>query len=161
LQRGQFLDAGVRYQDLWTWVTYQHVSTVWAPALPYYFGKPRKVFPDPLTAPQPTLEQRYPATMEDVNMKIVRDWSTGGLGLVQGSERDCPLGRYIEDCFPEAVRARTLILVIRDSPHYVSRLHSAEQARYAAVFPALVRVLEANGLSALDVGGDYSELDFV
>jgi hypothetical protein len=161
LQRGQYLDAGVRFQDLWTWVTYQHVSTVWTPASPHYFLRARKVFPDPLTAPQPSLEQRYPVAVEGIAMKIVGAWGAGGLGMVQGGDRNCALARYVHDCFPEAVRPRTLILVIRDSPHYVSRLHSAEQARYAATFPATVRVLEANGLSALDVGGDYSDLDYV
>jgi hypothetical protein len=79
---------------------------------------------------------------------------------VNGTDQECRLSQLIQASFPELARRRTLMLVIRDSPHDVARLSPTEQAKYDVVFLAVVHVLESNGMDALEVGGNYSEWDY-
>jgi hypothetical protein len=155
---GAWLDARLRFQDLWTSVAYHGVSTVWAPDLSPTINRPRKRYADPDGAVgHPT--GQVAVVLDAQNTDIVRSFLAAA-SYAEGPVDDCYLARCIRDCFPEAARRRSLMLVVRDSPRYVGRLSPVEQTAYAAIFPAWVRVLEANGMAALDIAGDYSEQDF-
>jgi lysophospholipase L1-like esterase len=157
---GPRLDASLRFQDLWTTVSYQYLSTVWTPMTSRTLHWPRKKYAD-VPYPQRELDQRYPRSMDEDAMRIVRGMAgPSRLGLTQGGPEDCPLARVVRDCFPAPCRNRTLMLVVRDSPYYVAKLDEQEQQEYARVFPQFVRILEGTGMAAMDVGGDYSEWDF-
>jgi hypothetical protein len=161
LRLGQRLDAALWFQDLWTRVAYSHVSTVGPPQMmTRNFLKPRRTYSEADPLPDPPLEQRYPPSRDDQTFDTLRHWITHGEALVNGTDQECRLSQIIRASFPELSRRRTLMLVTRDSPHDVARLAPTEQARYNAVFIAVVQVLESTGMAALEVGGDYSEWDY-
>jgi hypothetical protein len=161
LQRGARLDATLRFQDLWTTVAYKHLCTIWTPLTPRHFTWPRRRCVEPEHLPQPPLEQRYPPSSAARAREILMVMMQCGPGLLEGTPENSPLIHYLHECFPEECRRRTLMLVMRDSPHYIAQLSSAEQAAYSSVFPAMARALEAGGMPAMDIGADYSEMDYL
>ena len=161
LQRGMRLDASLRFQDCWTTVAHEHFCTVWTPATSGHFTRPRKKYTEGDCA-EPPLGQRYPAGANERAMYIVRNLIRSGSVLLEEETPDgCLLVHLIRNSFPEPTRRRTLLLLPHDSPHYVGQLASAERAAYNRVFPAFVSVLEAEGVSALEVGANYTELDYL
>jgi hypothetical protein len=63
--------------------------------------------------------------------------------------------------FPGPYRARTLVLIPHESPHYVRQLTPAEQDVYRDLAVRQVRILEAAGFASLEVGRGYTEEDFL
>jgi hypothetical protein len=160
LQRGTRLDAALRFQDLWTAVAHQGVCTVWTPQTAGHLTTARREYVE-ADVPQRPLEQRYSPGAEEKARQTLGAWVRYGPDLVRGAAQDCVLIHQLHDCFPEAARRRTLMLLVRDNPYHVAQLASAERAVYDSIFTALAGILEAAGMSALDVGADYSEWDYI
>ena len=71
------------------------------------------------------------------------------------------LANAARNCFPEPGRKRTLLLVLRDSPYYVTKLTHDEQAAYGETAATTVEGLKDVGFSAQEIGRNYSPDDYV
>jgi hypothetical protein len=161
LRRGTGIDRATSNRDLWTAVAYRHVATVWEPTVRASVLRPRCRYPDaePLAGgvfSALPYEQRYPAAHEEACLAMARDWC----GVHQRFTRGADWIRMLQAVFPEEDRRHTLMVGVPDSPHFVRRLTSAEQAAYRATFAAAVTYFEDHGFSALAVGADWTEDDF-
>jgi hypothetical protein len=157
---GARMDATLRFQDLWTRIAYNHVSTVWTPRTAATFYWPRCRYSE-APIPPPRVEERYPAAADDQAMRTVRIMICPNvLDGTRGTAEDCALARLMRGCFPEKCRQRTLMLVVRDSPYYVNQLNGDERTLYDRIFADFVRILEAIGMRSIDVGRDYSSSDY-
>jgi hypothetical protein len=160
MKRGARLDAALRFQDLWTTITYKRLSTVWTPATARQFTRARRKYVEQ-HEPEPPVEQRYRPAAHEHAMWVLRYLIKHGAAVVrEQTPEGCALAYLIHRSFPEECRRRTLMLVARDSPYYIAQLSPTEQLAYDSVFPGLVGALESDGMPALEVGKGYSAADY-
>jgi hypothetical protein len=156
------------FDDLWTAVTYRDFGTVWTPLMPDDWYRARRDFRDVHVTALPR-DQRYGPELMEPEMKRVR------ANLSHGGCRKDDKGRWVEDpaapvwpslvgdareCFPEADRKRTLLVVTTESPYYLNLLTADEREQYFALTRVTADKLEGAGFSALDMGGDFTVDDF-
>ncbi len=170
LARQGRLNAYLYFNDLWNAVAYTRLSTVWHPGAGTHLFRPRKRYADPDAGPPP-LAARYPPFLEAVEAVRMRGWIERGPGLIRGyalpagapdvlDPARSPMCRELWAAFPGPFRARTLLLIPHDSPHYVRQLTPAEQEAYRELALRQVRILEKAGFAALEVGYGYTEEDY-
>ncbi len=75
-------------------------------------------------------------------------------------EKTAELEDRFNEAFPDALRARTLLLVGRDSIFYRRQLTANEIDRDEQGIRDSVRLLRAAGYAALDYGLDFTDLDY-
>jgi hypothetical protein len=171
LRRQGRLNAHLYFNDLWNALAYTRFSTVWTFRVAGHMFRPRKRFLDwePPSAP---LALRYPAAQEAGEMERLRGWVKVGRDMVRGyplspgqpdvlDPKHSLMCRDMRASFPEPCRARTLVLIPHNSPHYVGRLTPAQQEVYRDLAVRQVRILEAAGFASLEVGRHYTEEDFI
>jgi hypothetical protein len=117
----------------------------------------RHKYPDPEVGPLVPFELRHPPELEAIAMNHVRG-SIGWKPSFEGAEPAAAraLGAWI----PSSDRKRTLVLCIPESPYYVHRLGSVEQAQYAEVISMAAAAFERGGFPALEVGKGYTVEDY-
>jgi hypothetical protein len=71
-----------------------------------------------------------------------------------------PMCRQLWAAFPPPFRARTLLLVCHECPHYVGQLTPAEQQTYRELAVLHVQALEKAGFASLEVGRGYGVEEF-
>jgi hypothetical protein len=145
-------DAAAYANDLWTTVAYRWVNTVWVPRLKdKIFLQPRCTYAPPVLPPL-SPDDRCPQVDK-----------ARRLGLLSGLANTCDATGIVESCriaFPGAMRERTCMVVARACPRYTTQLEPSVRNRYEAFFPAAVRALREGGFSALDLGADFTDLDY-
>ncbi len=171
LARQARANACLYFNDLWNALAYTHLSTVWHVAAGTHTFRPRKRYADPGPEPPP-LAQRYLPSQEAAEVGRLRTLAQVGADFVRGyalapgqpdvpdPERS-PMCRQMWAAFPEPFRARTLVLIAHESPHYLRQLTPAEQGAYRDLAVRQVRLLEKAGFPALEVGRAYDEENFV
>jgi hypothetical protein len=157
------LNSAFRFNDLWNALAYEHLSTVWCPAVAHHALRPRKRFHDPHTGPAAPFEARYPPALTAAILQRIRNWLSAGRRLLpyRGAGPEIDLERsdlvsQLRACFPEACRPRTLVLVPHENPYYLGQLAPAEQAASRQLVRDQVRAAEAVGFAALEVGRDFT-----
>jgi hypothetical protein len=164
LRREKWMDSALYFNDLWTRVTYEYVSTVWNRFLSHPVSRPRKVYIDREATPLPA--QRYPPSQDEHHLSVMRGWIKNGRELIGEPEPGNPnaysLERAARRAFAAFMRPHTLIVVVRESPHYTDQFSPHERDQYDRLFPATVAVLEKLGFAALAAGqgftaGDYND----
>jgi hypothetical protein len=165
LQRGLHLDAFLSYRDLWTGVAYTSFSTIWHPLLEGTFTQARERYvPTDTTAYASQHSPNDPVALDGVRnlLRSSPDFvlrETGGAVRVNPAYTT-PMTRELQQCFPEELRQRTLLVVNHLNPYRVQQLTPEEQKRYYDLFPATVTIAEAAGLSALEIGRQYTVEDY-
>jgi hypothetical protein len=160
------LDTLLRFDDLWTTVSYRGVSTVWTPKTAASPWKARRRYDDPYSRDFPPIPERYPASGEEQQRTLAgevgnRHWDGAAAARPEPDYSDSPLIRHFSQCFPRSLRPHTLVVVNRFSPRFLRRLDAATLKRHNADFPETIRALEQAGFAAMDLGKAYTELDFV
>jgi hypothetical protein len=164
-----WLDRALRFRDLWNWVGYEYIFTIQNPIVPHMPGAilPRKDFPDSETdfESQP-FENRFRPEYMDAEMRIVRAFS-GNFYFrdFQGHWRLKPFARMEFDrvaggAFPDDLKARTLIMLSGNSPHYLKELSADEKLRDDLAYREGVAEWKKMGYASDDYGRDYDETDF-
>lgn len=180
LRTRERLDRLFYAHDLWNKVTYEHVNTVWGN---YSLGltnflRPRKAYRDPAQdRTNTTLAERYlPATFE-AEMINVRGCSQYAYGVVDATgfhERKDASGQWtlyepswnnfsagIKGAIPEPLKKRTLILMSKNSPYYLTRLTADEQERDTLAYDHAVKMWKAGGYDSLTYGGkEFTDFDY-
>lgn len=162
LRRGARLDGWLHVQDLWTRVTHDHVSTVWNRLLDASFLRPRRVYED-IEHPV-SVSRRYPPTADAREMAVIRAWITGGRDLIgdpyEGPANPYVLERAARRVVPTVLRPHTLLVVVRESPHYLDRLTNRERDQYERLLTATAATVEKVGVSGMVAGRGLTADDF-
>jgi hypothetical protein len=165
------LNSIVRQDDFWNWIGYQYIFTV-----PTFYTSewpkviwPRKRLKDeevnqgelPFSAPD-----RYGSAKEAIEMEITRGFTSAayhkdenGVWAIIPEARQSFLD-YAKTAFPDRLKPRTLLLVSRNSPWYVSKLTPDEMVREDLGYRDTVKLLESLNYGALEYGRDFSNADF-
>jgi hypothetical protein len=164
----EWLDSLFFFQDLWNYVTFTQVNTVWGLYLPSFLS-PRNSYADPEPdSLQTPLSVRFPndAAATAVEMNIVRGdsvyaYNKGPDGKWQIYQ---PLWDEFEKeaaaVFPAQLKKRTLILLGYAAPYFLSRLAPDEVERSDLTYQHSVQEWEKSGYEALIYGKNYVLDDF-
>jgi len=164
-----WLDRGLRFHDLWNWVGYEYFFTVNNPVTPHLMQAvfPRKDLEDDERDFNDTaFSDRFRAENNGAEMNIVRAFSEHFLfKSKRGEWLPIPYLRMVfEDvakgAFPNDLKARTLIMLSRNSPFYLRKLTADELEREDAAYRAGVSEWQKMGYAAADYGRDYKDEDF-
>jgi len=162
-------DAWLRFRALWNWFSSTRAFTFPTPLTPEpgRAFQPRQAFadrePDFETLPW---SDRFPARALALETEITRNTSIkyyvptpdGGWKLNDFEQQQ--FRKFALAAFPESLRSRTLIVVSRNSPHYVRQLSAAEQARDDLAYRDTVAAWRALGFPATEYGADFEPEDF-
>jgi lysophospholipase L1-like esterase len=166
---GTYLDNFLRFRDLWNWVGYKYFFTIQNPITP---DLPRAVwardrFDDIENDFEDTpMSLRFLPEYRDAEMKIVRGFSSiYYVKDARGNWRTDPkfmkdFNRVVGGAFPEDLRARTLVMLSRNSPLYLRQLTPDEALREDASYRDCESVWRQFGYAADDYGRDYDDSDF-
>lgn len=169
LALGARLDAWLRFRDLWNWWSFRYFftfpTTQTAAADRAFRARNHFVDQEPDFEAMP-LSDRFSPKFFDVEMTITRNTtaqfyqSDGSGGWVPYVPEHTQFRKIAAAAFPDKVKARTLIVLARNSPYYASRLSAAEQARDELAFRDGVRLWQELGYAAMAYGTDFEEADF-
>jgi len=166
-----WVDRVLRHRDLWNRVAMERLFTVpsfYTPRLPGLIG-PRNRLRDT----EPDYEQmafdsphRFSADKFAREMEIVRAFSAqpceadvAGTWQVRSLAADS-LKRGASEAMPDALKARTLIVLSRNSPHYLRHLTTAEREREDMVYGSSARIWREAGYAAMEYGADFKPEDY-
>lgn len=163
------LDAWLRFRELWNGWSVTRGFTFPTPLTPEPARafRPRRTFADH----EPDFEkmpfaQRFPAQFNATEMQITRNTTAqfyepapeGGWKLSE-FERAQFL-KFAGWAFPDQLKARTLIVLSRNSPYYTRQLTPAEQARDEMAFGDGIALWQEAGYAATDYGPGFKDEDF-
>lgn len=159
------------HRNLWNRVGMERIFTVpsfYTPRLPGLIA-PR----DRLQDTEPDFEQmafdsphRFSPDKLAREMEIVRAFSaqpcetdvTGAWRVRVDAENI--LRRGADEARPDSLKSRTLIVLSRNSPHYLQRLSAAERERDNLVYRSSIRIWQEAGYAATEYGADFSPEDY-
>jgi hypothetical protein len=165
-----WLDEALNFRDLWNWVTFEKVCTV-----PSYLGDyvpamlaPRRTFKDeePDAFNPIFLARKYAPSSLDAEMAIVRGFTErfyhrGPSGEWVFSKPDFEARDGLNgEAFPKELKARTLILLSRNSPYYRRLLSAEEQSRDDEGYRQAVQLWARNGYPVMEYGRDFGDNDY-
>lgn len=167
MQRAARLNHWMHFQDLWNYVSYHRVFTVWN-SLTLRTSRspwaPRIESVDRESAPEP-LAQRFLAN-NDQEMAIVRS-STESLlvrdrfGHWQKKKQLWDLfEKIVAGSFVPALRSRVLMVVSPDCPYYRDQLTPEELARDEAAYRLTAAVWSKHGIRCMVSGRGFSAEDY-
>jgi hypothetical protein len=166
-----WLDRVTRHRDLWNRVGMETIFTVpsfYTPGWPGMF-RARGDLPDnenDFNAMSFDSPHRFAADKDAVEMRIVRAFSSeyyaaddrGGWILHDWARTG--LLKDAKDTVPEALRARTMIALSRNSPHYLKKLTPTERVRENLAYRQTVETWQEAGFAAVEYGADYAKEDY-
>jgi hypothetical protein len=163
------LDRALRFRDLWNWVGYKYIFTIQNPYTPHFPAAiwPRDRFPDREDDFEDVpFSKRFRPEIQAAEMEIVRGFSSVYYFRTHaGDWRLRPIyslnfNRMVEGAFPDDLRARTLIMLSRNSPLYLRQLTPDEMLREDDAYRDCIHAWRAAGYEADDYGRDYEDTDF-
>ncbi len=164
------LDSVLAFGDVWNRVTFETLNTIWSRERTQGLESfaPRKIYPDNepdyLAFPD---SDRFPTGARfEAELGFARDVSVRAFtaGKNDGWEPYQPawdqLAETIRSSMPSSLRARTLIVLTRNSPYYLAKLTPAEQTRDDLAYTLSVQVWQHAGYEAFDCGRGYTVDDY-
>lgn len=166
---GARLDAWLYFREFWNWVTVTRFSTFPTPLTSDLARAflPRNAFADA----EPDFEMmpfqaRFPASVLATEMEIIRNNSAqfyreapGGNWMLNESAY-AVFRNYAIASFPEKLRARTFIVLSRNSPYYTRQLSPTERVRDNLAYLDSVRTWRELGFASIDYGSDFTSADY-
>ena len=161
------LDSALHFTDLWNSLAYSRFVTVWTPLTRSSFARPRRHYPDPDPGAPAPAKGYAPGDngrwMEMLRAEIAHRCVRDGRNHWVEDDRSgtwAEFDRAARASFPAAARARTLLLVMWYSPHYLDQLSAPERACHDAVSRLSAAHLEGLGFRALEIGPGLSASDY-
>lgn len=164
-----WIDRALRYNDLWNWVGYRYFFTIQNPHTP---SQPQATWAREKFKDEEgdfeliPLHERFKAEGREAEMKIVRGFSAthvergpDGRWMVRANS----LWQFTEaakGAFPDDLKGRTLIMLSRNSPLYLSQLTSDEQQREEFAYHEGIAAWRSLGYHSTDYGADFAPEDF-
>lgn len=163
------LDAWLYFRPLWNWWTLRHAATFPGP-LTEEFGRafrPRRMFPDQERDFEDIpFHERFAPRFHENEMTIARNntapyYEAGADGGWQPVVLErLQFRKLVNAAFPSILRARTLIVLSRNSPYYTRQLPAALQARDELAFTETLALWREAGYAATEYGDDFKDQDF-
>jgi lysophospholipase L1-like esterase len=163
------LDRVLRFRDLWNWVGFTRLFTIPSMMTPHL---PEAIWPRMKVADTETdfdtipFDVRFRPEIREAEMKIVRGFSKifytegpDGAWILR-PETAKEYGEQIRAAFPDDLKARTLILLSRNSPLYVEQLTPSERSRDDQAYRDAIGLWQKAGCAAGEYGTGYEVLDF-
>ena len=172
LQAHYRLDSVLHFGDLWNYVAYNYLFTVWnqfAGAVTGNFLLPRRLYADPLedyTPPPP--EVRYSAAAREVELPRVRALAlrgcdrdgTGALIPYEASAFWRQVRDYNGAALPQELRERSVMVLNYWSTVYREQLTGEERDCFGQVYAEAARALTDAGFQVVLTGADYADEDY-
>jgi len=169
LHLGKRIDAVAYACDLWSWVGYRGLFTVWADSYPLHPFRPRGAYHE-AEDPNMAEHQRHAREAPEYrDLMIERGHGGAKMGYVQDSGgewhidptvRKSIAARY-DRMLPRDVRGRTLVVLLHGNPFFESFLSREERARIAEMFDIGDEEIRREGYRCLQVGKGFSADDYV
>lgn len=169
LDLGARLDAALRFRELWNWWSATRAFTFPTSLTPEAKRAflPRNALPDTeRDFDEIPFAERYAPRFLETEMLITRNttaqyytrtpdggWQISEFELAQ-------FRKFAGWAFPDRLKARTLIVLSRNSPFYTSKLSGAEQARDELAFRDCAAAWRELGYAATEYGTGFKEDDF-
>lgn len=164
------LDAVLSFGDLWNRFTFEWHNTAWSRERANGFDSfaPRRIYPDnePDYLAFSAADRLFTGPRFDAEIGFARNTSLQAftVGKNGGWEPYQPawdqLAETIGAAIPSSLRARTLIILTRNSPYYLNQLTLAEQDRDDLAHLLSVQVWQQGGYEAFDCGRGYTIGDY-
>jgi hypothetical protein len=168
LRRRMKLDAALYFTDLWNWVAYRHVFTLWDPNSQRPFTKPRWSMHDSDPGPLPVYT-RFIGSDPLGQVALLRK-SISGLALAEAGAGEgaddsaAPWTTFhhinLRASFPDPIRSRLVLLLPWHSRFHLNLLTPDEQVKYGRICRATVRITESEGIAALEIGAGFTIEDY-
>jgi hypothetical protein len=170
--RGEvWLDATLKYRDLWNWIGYEHLFTVpsfYTPRWPGWMvarGRLRDDEPD-FEAMDFSSSERFAPGKAAVELPIVRGFTERAYAA--GGPEGWTLSSAVRNDFltgarstvPDALKARTLVMLSRNSPYFVQMLTPEERQRDDLAYRDSAAAWREAGYAAGEYGRDFLNEDF-
>lgn len=154
------IDAYTNASDLWNWISYNCISTIWTADTPFCV-LPRRCYKDiedfTSTPTDKWLKEKVAEIVLTDSFLARKDGAGNWVEVPQGWNRADEL---IEETLPPVMRKRSIILTTRYSPLVTNCMSAEEKRRNDAVYDMAVDHWKAAGCTALVIGSDYTELDY-
>ena len=163
------LDRILRFRDLWNWVGFNYLFTIQNPMTPHLpeAMAPRSQIPDTETDFDTIpFEERFRPEIRDAEMKIVRGFSQlfyaegPGHAWVLSPKKAKDYEEDVRMAFPDDLKARTLIMLSRNSPLYLDQHSPSERSRDNQAYRDAIGLWQKAGYQAAEYGTGYDVLDF-
>jgi hypothetical protein len=149
---GRRLNAIFRFDNLWNWVSYNYLSTVFTRYTPD-FWRPRRSYDDPeIDWPEGVANARLDI---DAEMRAV-DPGTTPPSTAQLDYAVAMWGATV----PDRLKQRTIFVLCRKSPFIVSRYPQEVQDNFAASYDAIEQHARTAGFDAVQPCRDFALRDF-
>lgn len=159
-RRGR-VDGWVFAADLWNYVAYRYVGTLWTPFKEGPLWLPHRRLKDRDGSDWKTFEQRLTPARREQDLRVVRGGITSGVGQLLLAGRGCaPLLAEYEARLPALLRARTLFVLRLEATYYRNLLTAEERSQYEQVYRGIVEGLNQAGLNAQLAGLDWDVEDY-
>lgn len=164
------LDSFLNFGDLWNRFTFAVGNTTWTweRSASWESFAPRRTFPDnePDYLTFSSADRLHTGARFDAELGFARSVSL--LGFTQGKggswEPFQPvweeLAKSIDAAIPRALRARTLVVLTRNSPYYLDKFTAAERQREDLAYQLSVQIWQQAGYEAIDCGRGYTIGDY-
>jgi hypothetical protein len=154
---GAALDQILNFNDLWNFITYEYAGSVWNHHLRHLSFSARRDLDEGAQMPEYYARVRYNSANLAAEMRAVRS---------EIHPPDSPhlesVGRVAAQLTPPRLRAVSLVVVNRASPHYFNRLEPSEREAWNAQAQAQCRQLMRHGFNrAIVAADDFDDNDYV
>jgi hypothetical protein len=160
-QVGGLLDGILYFKDLWTYIGYNYIFTVWNIHTTESPFAARSSYAD---TPDPNLNQRQ--MDQSADEKAVAASSERMAHLVHAMEGDRERGwphltQSYADAYPQQWRPHILLVMLRNNPDYLARMSPDTQMAYETMVTGQDETLRNLGYATVDVGADWVADDFM
>lgn len=160
-RRRGLIDAVLYADDLWNYLAYRFVGTLWTPRKNLPLWAPHRRTVDGDRGDLVPLQRRFPESTREFEMRVLRAvfGTQAAAALERGEGGDLVRAEY-EAFLPTILRERTLYVFRLEATQYRQRLTSDEQARYERTYEGFAHALTEGGLHAVLVGKDWTDEDY-
>ena len=163
MRLGRQLNAALRFNDLWNYVEYEWLATVWTIDTRGPFPAPRRRFADPVPA-IPPLAERFTTGKQPRRTEIARFSSPFFDAGDTAAWVDVPsrgtLEKEIDAALPPEFRPHALVVMTELNAVHLALLSPQERARHAQLFASSLQRWQAAGYHAVAVGSDFEPADY-
>jgi hypothetical protein len=169
LHLGKRIDAATYACDLWTWIGYKHVFTVWSDSFPLTPFRARNRYFETDDPDLVKKQHETRANREIVELIEGRERSSSRLGYVQAADgrwavdpqAQTAIARHYDQMFPPPVRSHAIIVMLRGNRFFMQTLTEDDRRRVDEMTRLGQQTIQKLGYRVLDVGADFSIDDYV
>lgn len=166
---GKRLDALTYACDLWTWIGYRHLFTVWSDSYPTHPFRPRFQYSesdDPNMAEHQRVirtQTDYIRRTEETNLAASRRGyrqNSDGTWVLDPDTRKT-IARNYDGMLPRAVRGQTLLVLLDTNPYFMQTLSTSDRSHLDDLSRLAQEVFTDLGYRSVHIGADLTADDFV